>query len=393
MDDVNNYRIALLFPSMGRAAYWQPVLSEFTQKFKNTIIYTGDWPGFTAGFEDAFTVEVVGAMKYIRIIPSTKGYSLGFSFLSLGIINKLLQFKPQLIFASSFSVWTLFVLLLKSWLGWRVIIIYDGSSPSIDRLNSKPHLFYRKMMVRLADAFVTNSQGGKNYLTKVLNAKESCVFAQPYQVPTPKALFGQPGEIQPTIVPSQRPIFLFTGVIETRKGLDRLLEACKLLQAQGYHNYTLLVIGDGPKWEELNLFIETNDLRDGFAPLRDRVIWVGWVEYSNLGTYFHHADVLVFPTLEDIWGMVVLEAMALGKPILCSKFAGVSEMIVEGENGYIFDPNQPTELAKLMSSFIDNPDQIMTMGSKSEQLIAKYTPQSAAQFLIKVTSLVLGTPC
>lgn len=385
MDDINNSRIAFLFPSMGRAAYWHPVLREFTQKFKNTIIYTGDWPGFTAGFEDAFTVEVVGAMKYIRIIPSTEGYSVGFSFVSLGIINKLLQFKPDAIFSSAFSVWTLLVLLLKSWLGWRVIIIYDGSSPSIDRLKSKPHLFYRKMMVRLADAFVTNSQGGKNYLTQVLNANENSVFAQPYQVPTPKALFGQPGETQPTIVPSQKPIFLFTGVIEVRKGVARLLEACKLLQAQGYHNYTLLLIGDGPKLEELKLFSETNDLRD-------RVFWVGWLDYSQLGTYFRHADVFVFPTLEDIWGMVVLEAMALGKPILCSKYAGVSEMIVEGENGYIFDPNQPAELAKLMSSFIDNPDQIMTMGSKSEELIAKHTPQSAAQFLIKITSLVLGVP-
>ena len=383
MDYIKDYRIAWLFPSMGRAAYWQPVLSEFTQKFKNTIIYTGDWPGFTAGFEDSFTVEVVGAMKYIRIIPSTEGYSLGFSFVSFGIITKLLRFKPQVIFVSAFSAWTLLVLFLKSWIGWRVIIIYDGSSPSIDRLNSKPHLFYRKMMVRLADALVTNSQGGKNYLTNVLHANESCVFAQPYQVPTPKALFGQPGETQPTIPPLQKPIFLFTGVIEARKGLDRLLEACKLLQEQGYHNYTLLVIGDGPKWEELHLFIEANDLRD-------RVMWVGWVEYSQLGTYFRYADVLVFPTLEDIWGMVVLEAMALGKPILCSKSAGVSEMIVEGGNGHIFDPNQPAELAKLMISFIDNPNQIMTMGKQSEQLIAKHTPQSAAQFLIKVTSLVSG---
>lgn len=385
MNYVNDARIAWLFPSMGRSAYWQPVLSEFTQKFKNTIVYTGNWPGFTAGFEDAFTVEVVGTTKYIRIIPSTVGYSFGFSFVSLGIITNLLRFKPQVIFTSAFSVWTLLVLFLKTWLGWRVIIIYDGSSPSTDRLNSKPHLFYRKMMVRLTDAFVTNSQGGKNYLTKVLNANENCVFAQPYQVPTPKALFGQPGETQPTIEPLQKPIFLFTGVIETRKGLDRLLEACKLLQTQGYHNYTLMVIGSGPTLEELKLFSETNNLQN-------RVFWVGWLDYSQLGTYFRHADLLVFPTLEDIWGMVVLEAMALGKPILCSKYAGVSEMIVEGENGYIFDPNQPAELAKLMSGFIDSPDRIMTMGSKSEEVIAKHTPQSAAQFLIKVTSLVSGIP-
>lgn len=385
MDDVNDCRIAWLFPSMGRAAYWQPVLKEFTQKFKNTTIYTGNWPGFTAGFADAFTVEVVGATKYIRVIPSTVGYSFGFSFVSPSIISQLLRFKPQAIFTSAFSTWTLLVLLLKFWGGWRVIVVYDGSSPSADRLNSQPHLLYRKMMVKLADALITNSQAGKKYLTQVLGAKESCVFAQPYQVPTVKALFGQSSESQTNIPPLQKPIFLFTGVIETRKGLHRLLEACNLLEEQGYRNYTLMIIGDGPKWEELKVFIETHDLGD-------RIFWLGWVDYSQLGTYFRHADVLVFPTLEDIWGMVVLEAMALGKPILCSQAAGVSEMIIEGENGYIFDPNQPAELAKLMSRLIDNPDLIIPLGSRSQQLIAQHTPSAAARFLIEVASLVLGTP-
>ena len=112
--------------------------------------------------------------------------------------------------------------------------------------------------------------------------------------------------------------------------------------------------------------------------------WIGWVDYGKSGMYFLNADVFVLPTLEDTWGMVVLESMAFGKPVLCSKWAGASEMVVHGENGYLFDPNQPEEIAKLMCHFIDHPDLIATMGEKSKQAIAPYTPEAAAEFLKEV---------
>ncbi len=382
VNDKDNIRIAWLLPSMERANYWQPLLKEFTKTFQQTIVYTGFWEGFVPGLEGAFTVEVVGKTQFI---PTTQGvgYSPGLIYVSPKIIGYLLKFQPQVIFVSGFSLWTLLSLLFKAWGKWRVVIVYDGSSPTIDYSNSRLRLILRGTMVRFTDAFITNTTGGKTYLTKVLGADEHCVFARPYQVPDVKTLLGHQEETSESEPGLQRPVFLFVGKILPRKGLKFLLEACAILKQQGYQRYTLLIVGDGEQREELEVYSQNQGLTDC-------VQWVGWGNYDRLGNYFRRADVFVFPTLEDIWGVVLLEAMAFGKPILCSKWAGSSELVVEGENGYIFDPYHPKELAEMMRRFIDAPELIVSMGHKSQQLIAQHNPEAAAKFLAEVTSFALS---
>lgn len=65
-------------------------------------------------------------------------------------------------------------------------------------------------------------------------------------------------------------------------------------------------------------------------------------------------------------------------------------MVVEGENGYIFDPYEPEELANLMRRFIEHPELIDSMGNSSRQLIGKTNPSSAAQSFVEAISFVLG---
>lgn len=382
MKDANRLRIAWLFPSLERGNYWHPVLSRFSKIYEQTTIYTGLWPGFSPGFEDSFAVKTVGKMKFVDTAQSALGYNRGFIYASPSIVGQLLQFRPHVIFTTGFSIWTVFALLLKPLCRWRVVIAYEGSSPGVDYRNSAIRLFFRRIMTQLADAFITNSLAGKTYLTEVLRAEESCVFARPYEVPDAKALLNLLKDADPAELQLRRPVFLFIGQLIPRKGLQLLLEACIILQTKGYHNYTLLVVGDGPQREEFEAFSRNHGLED-------YVKWAGWVGYGNLGSYFHNADVFVLPTLEDTWGMVVLESMTFGKPVLCSKFAGASEMVVEGENGYLFDPHEPEGLAKVMCRFIEDPDLIISMGKESQQLIAQHAPETAAQFLAEVTSVVL----
>ena len=382
MKDKNNVSIAWLLPSMERGNYWQPVLKEFTRFFQQTTVYTGLWEGFVPGLEGAFTVEVVGKTQFF---PTTQGvgYSYGLIYVSPKIIGYLLKFQPQVIFVSGFSLWTLLSILFKPLGRWRVVIVYDGSSPTVDYINSKPRLILRSTMVRFTDAFITNSGGGKSYLTKILGAEERCVFAKPYQVPDVKTLLGNQEKTLESEPELQEPVFLFVGKVIPRKGLKFLLEAGAILQQQGYQRYTLLIVGDGEQREELEAYSQNNGLTDC-------VQWAGWGNYDRLGAYFRRADVFVFPTLEDIWGVVLLEAMAFGKAILCSKWAGSSELVVEGANGYIFDPYNPQELAEMMRRFIDTPELIVSMGQKSQQLIAQHNPESAAKFLVEVTSFALN---
>lgn len=380
MDDL---RIAFLYPSVELGAYWLPVLNEFRKICSQTIFYTGYlWPGFDPEAPGASAIQVVGKTRFVEATKTETGYSRGFYKVSPNIVGYLLRYRPHVIISSAFSIWTLFALLFKPLGRWRVIVIWDGSSPNVDFRDSKARLFLRRAIAHFTDAFISNSCAGKDYLLEFVRAKESSTFTRPYLVPDPKALEQRLEDTEPSIPQQQRPVFLYVGRIAQRKGINNLLKACAILQSQGYCHYTLMIVGEGPQCEELEGFCKSHNLEDC-------INWVGWISYSNLGTYFRNADVFVFPTLEDIWGMVVPEAMAFSKPILCSKEAGAAEMVIEGENGYVFDPHNPEALAEVMRYFIDKPDLIVSMGQKSQQLISQHTPEAAAKLFAEVTSYVL----
>jgi glycosyltransferase involved in cell wall biosynthesis len=382
MQKTSALRIAWLFPSLARGFYWQPVLSEFTRLFPKATVYTGDWPGFAQGFEGRFTVRTVGKAKFIETSYVSNGYTRAFVALSPKIIGHLAYFNPHVVFTAAFSMWTAVALLLKPWLRWRVIIVYDGSSPNIDFEDSIVRLVFRRAMARSADAFITNSRGGKAYLTTTLCARYSRVFVRPYEVPHAEVLSNSPTGAEPSVAELQRPIFLFVGEIVPRKGLHLLIEACSLLWRDGYRKWTLVVVGDGPQRNELDGIIKNG----GFD---DRIKWAGWVSYGNLGKYFQRSDAFIFPTLEDIWGMVALEAMAFGKPVICSKWAGAAEMVSDNQSGYIVDPCRPDQLVSKMKQFIDNPHLTQLMGQRSKEKLACHTPRAVARHLSEVVKSVI----
>ncbi|MEG5030227.1 glycosyltransferase family 4 protein [Microcoleus sp. AT8-B1] len=383
MVDRNELRIAWLVPEVELGAYWQPVLREFTKIFKNTVFYTGRvWSGFDPTLPGASAIQLVGETKFVETEKIETGYDRGFIVVSPSIIGYLLKFRPHVVFPQAFSLWTVIVAFLKPLLRWKIAIIYDGSSPNTDFRDSSFRTFVRRILVRFADAFVANSNAGKKYLIEVLNVPEDKIFTRTYLVPDAGALIKLLDQTQPPNLPLKRPIFLYVGRITSRKGIKTLLEACAILKNQGYVDYSLLIIGKGDQREELEAFIKECDFEE-------QVTWAGWVEYGNLGAYFQQADIFVFPTFEDVWGMVVPEAMVFGKPVLCSNGAASCELIISGENGYIFDPSSAKELADKMQIFLDNPDLIESMGEQSRQIISQKTPETAAKAYVEVTSFLM----
>jgi glycosyltransferase involved in cell wall biosynthesis len=377
---MNNIRVAWLLTSA--FYYWHPMLSCLTRLLPKTTAYAANWVGYAQGFEDTFSVEIVGQRKVISVVKSETSYGSNFTYMPLAIVNRLFQFKPQVIFSNSFGMWTMLSLLLKPWGQWRVVIAYEGSSPGVDFRNSPVRLALRRVMVHLADACITNSHAGQQYLIEVLNTPPGKVFRQPYEVPSATELLKSAEAVELRDLPAQKPVFVFVGSLKPRKGLHLLLKACALLKQQGCADYTLWVVGDGPQRQELESFCQQHDLTE-------QIEWIGHVNYECVGAYFHKADVFILPTLEDTWGVVVSEAMALSKAVLCSRFAGASELVLEGENGYVFDPNDESAIASAMRRFIDNRELSDRMGKRSAQIMSQYTPEAAADFMAKVTSLVL----
>jgi glycosyltransferase involved in cell wall biosynthesis len=384
----SDIRICWLLPTAW--FYWQPSLSELAKVFLSVKVFTGLFPGFAQGFEGSIDVEVVGTRKVFAITKSQMSYGNNFTSLSPQIILRLFKYKPDVILSSSFGIWSILALLFKYLGGWKVIIAYEGSSPGVDYRNSVTRLLLRRLMVFFADACITNSHTGKDYLINYLNATESTVFVQPYEVPDLRSFeddnnFSQTiSNLELSFNNFKRPVFIFVGSLVPRKGVRCLVEACSHLKKAGNHSFSILILGDGPQRQELEALSHECDLND-------QIIWTGRIDYADIATYFHYSDIFVLPTLEDTWGMVVLEAMLLGKPILCSDGAGASELIEEGQNGYRFEAGNSEELAAMMKKFIDNPEKIDDMGKASKRIMEKYTPAAAAEMMSKVIRYVTGT--
>lgn len=382
MANKSNIRIAWLVPIS--AFYWQHALSELTKIYPYTRLFTASWPGYAKGYESLLEYEVVGKVKIVDKGEKNErdlGYSETLKILSPEIVIRLFKYQPDVIFAASFGIWTILVLMFKFFGNWKVIISYEGSSPRVDYIKSPLRLCLRRLMVRVSDGCLTNTQSGQNYLVNTLRATPDQVFKFPHEVPSLKSLavkYSNPNLLRNKLNMGEKVKFLFVGQIISRKGLQYLLEACQLLLEKGANNFLVSIIGEGPERQILEGICKEKGL-DQY------IYWQGKVNYDRLGDHFLHSDVFVLPTLEDTWGMVVLEAMLLGMPVLVSEMAGASELIIEGENGFTFLPSKPAELAICMMKILNAPELIVTMGKKSREIMADYSAEKTA---IRLSQLI-----
>jgi phosphatidylinositol alpha-mannosyltransferase len=132
---------------------------------------------------------------------------------------------------------------------------------------------------------------------------------------------------------------LYIGRLEKRKGLKVLLQALPLIK-QKIPDVLLIVVGTGP---EKNYYHQlAQNLR-----IADSVKFIGFVPQDDLARYYASCDLYCVPTIiPEASSIVILEAMAVGKPVVASDFPGYRELITDNENGLLTRPNDPNDLAE-----------------------------------------------
>lgn len=124
-------------------------------------------------------------------------------------------------------------------------------------------------------------------------------------------------------------ILLHVGALNARKGLFQSFKVLSHLKKNDINNVKLLAVGQGDQKVLKNLG-EQHDVAD-------RIILAP--HSKDIRNYYWSADCFFFPTFYEPFGLVILEAMASGLPVVASDLAGGSELIKNGENGILFDPN------------------------------------------------------
>jgi len=139
-------------------------------------------------------------------------------------------------------------------------------------------------------------------------------------------------------------------------------------------NVILHIVGDGPEIKSLNDMVNK-------AKISDNVIFWGFKDNRDLANFYAFADLLVLPTLSDIWGLVLNEGMSAGLPVVASKYAGASyDLVQEGINGFVVDPTDIKEMTNKLRIIIENQSLRKRMASNAQKImLEKFTVEKSAQ--------------
>jgi len=96
--------------------------------------------------------------------------------------------------------------------------------------------------------------------------------------------------------------------------------------------------------------------------LEENVIFTGYLLDRELRAAYKRSDVVVLPSIQEGFGLVVIEAWLYKKPVIVSSGAGISELIVQGENGFIFEPKNSEELAEKVIDVLSHPEKGAAIG-------------------------------
>ncbi len=178
---------------------------------------------------------------------------------------------------------------------------------------------------------------------------------------------------------------LFVGRLEKRKGLNYLLEAFKQVK-QEIPDSRLIIVGPGTR---LRRKYEKQVARSG---LKD-VIFVGFVSYDELSRYYKTADVFCAPaTGAESFGIILLEAMAMGKPIVASNIEGYASVVTHGVDGLLVPPRDKEGLARALISLLRDQSLRQEMGAKGRAKALEHSWEQIAQKVFDYYVRVLGEP-
>jgi len=152
-------------------------------------------------------------------------------------------------------------------------------------------------------------------------------------------------------IDKEKIILLFAGNAIKRKGLDIFINALKKLNIEYLNKIYIIVCSDGPEIIKLK-----NDIKNIYG-LKDSFKYLKKVEQNELNILYNIATLFIFPSREEPLGLVGLEAIATGTPVIGSNIGGIREYINKS-NGYLFNPNSPKELSEIIATLIDKPQLI-----------------------------------
>jgi glycosyltransferase involved in cell wall biosynthesis len=184
------------------------------------------------------------------------------------------------------------------------------------------------------------------------------------------------------VVKSNKIIIGTVARLVPQKGIVFLLRAIKELSLSK-ERVKLNIVGDGPQLKELQDYVQKNDLHEV-------VDFRGEVE--NVESHFRAFDIFILPSLYEGFSNVVLEAMSYGIPVIGTNVCGTNEIIKNGVNGILVEPETSREISKAIGKLIDNPSLRKRLGDGGRRTVENnYSIEMTVKKLERIYRMIINT--
>lgn len=353
-----------------------PLFAELSKNFDLTVLYCSksednrNWKEKPTGF------------RY-KVLPSIqiklKGKDLFTYIINFSIFSELNKIKPDTVVVSGWDILSYQLAFLYCKLKNIKFVVWSGSTKYERSWRRKVSTPLVKTMVRNADSCIVYGKRAKEYL-RMLGVDKDKIFTSFNttdlfnHVKRFKTERKNKLAIKESIGIKDGLTILYYGQLIERKGIRILLDAFNII-FHSNQRVNLLIVGNGNMKEKYMRYVKGKKIQNVF--FREDP------GDKKTAKYFAIADMFVLPSTEEVWGLVVNQALAVGIPcIVSSKCGSSADLIRDGINGYVVTPNA-NSIAKALDSLIKSKETRNEFSKRSLELIKPFYPSETVKGFAK----------
>ena len=301
-----------------------------------------------------------------------------------GLAKTINSLSPDVTIGDGFGQWSVPLLKRRIMKRTPFVLCYERTAHT-ERSAQATRTLYRKQMCRWVDAACVNGSLTKEFLVSSYGVEESKITTG--FMASDSSLASRVADIDRDAISKIRSkydlngtTYLSVGRLIDRKGVMPMMNAWNKFVQEGNPNATLALAGEGERINDIKKFCQSNNL--------ENLRVLGRIPYAEIEQLYVASDVMLMPTLEDNWSLVVPEAMSCGLPVINSKYNGCwPELTHDGSTGWVFDPLDPADFLSAIKTAYQHREQLNAMGKQCTEVVSHYTPESAAHAIYQACEI------
>ncbi len=179
-------------------------------------------------------------------------------------------------------------------------------------------------------------------------------------------------------------VVIYVGRVSLEKNIDKIIKALAIVQNKKIDNFRFIVVGDGTAVKQLNNLV--NSLK-----LSEKVKFVGAINREMVKLYYQIGDIFAFSSTSETFGMVIIEALASGLPVLAVKAPGAVDIIKDGFDGILVEDNV-SQFAEQLENLIKNNNLRQKLSLNALQTVQRYSIEAVSEQVLGLYNKLSSSP-